>query len=68
MTDRAQPTQSDTGAVLCPNCKGRGHEGLGDLEDDYPCRSCFGMGIACVDCGRELRRGQCRECEDSWRI
>ena len=28
----------------CPNCKGKGYEGRGDLEADYPCRTCFGLG------------------------
>lgn len=36
--------------VRCPNCKGRGHEGAGMLEDDYPCRWCYGQGhLACCD-------------------
>lgn len=32
------------GATLCPRCKGRGHEGLGLLEADWPCRQCYGAG------------------------
>jgi hypothetical protein len=27
---------------VCPNCEGKGHEGTGLLEDDYPCRTCMG--------------------------
>jgi deoxycytidylate deaminase len=33
------------GEALCPNCKGRGHEGLGLLESDFPCRMCCGRGL-----------------------
>jgi DnaJ-class molecular chaperone len=33
------------GEALCPNCNGRGHEGLGLLEADWPCRFCRGRGL-----------------------
>ncbi len=32
------------GRALCPNCLGKGHEGLGLLEADFPCRQCYGQG------------------------
>jgi hypothetical protein len=32
------------GRTLCPNCKGRGHEGTGRLDADFPCRTCYGQG------------------------
>jgi DnaJ-class molecular chaperone len=33
------------GETLCPNCKGKGCEGLGLLEADWPCRRCSGRGL-----------------------
>lgn len=33
------------GETLCPSCKGKGCEGLGLMEADWPCRTCSGRGI-----------------------
>jgi len=41
--------------AVCPNCNGRGHEGAGDLEDDYPCRACMGAQLVEVVPASQLR-------------
>lgn len=33
------------GETLCPSCKGKGCEGLGLMEADWPCRTCHGRGL-----------------------